>query len=82
MKRTRNIYHAEFKKCKKAETTIKKSKLLDACLNGNGNLFKEIKAMRNTKSQCADTIDGVTNNIPEHFKNIYSTLYSEYLKKY
>ena len=46
MKRTRNRYHMEFKKCKRTEQTIKKSKLLDACLNGNGDLFKEIKLMR------------------------------------
>ena len=42
MKRTRNQYHMEFKKFKRPEQTIKKSKLLDACLNGNCNLFKEI----------------------------------------
>ena len=39
MKRTKNIYHVEYKKCEKAEQQIKKSKLLDACLNGNGELF-------------------------------------------
>ena len=49
MKRSRNCYHFKFKKCKKAELKIKKSKLLEACLNGNGNRFKEIKAMRRTK---------------------------------
>ena len=59
MKTPRNKYNAEFKKCKKAEDTIKKSKLLDACLNGNEDLFKEIKAMRRTKPKYADTIDGV-----------------------
>ena len=76
MKRTRNRYHMEFKKCQKAELTIKKSKLLDACLNGNGDLFKEIKSMRKTKTSVADKIDGVSENIPNHFKNIYSELYN------
>ena len=66
----------EFKKCQRAEATIRKSKLLDACLNGNGELFKEIKAMRRTKSKCADSIDGVKNDIPGHFKGIYSDLYN------
>ena len=76
MKRTRNKYHMELKKCRKAEQTIKKTKLLDACLNGNGDLFKEIKKMRNTKPVCADKVDGVTIDIPNHFRNIYKELYN------
>ena len=76
MKRTRNIYHMEFKKCQRAEATIRKSKLLDACLNGNGELFKEIKAMRRTQATCADSIDEVKEDIPGHFKSIYSDLYN------
>ena len=40
MKRTRNIYHYQVNKCKKAEEKIRKNKLLDACLsNGGGDLF-------------------------------------------
>jgi hypothetical protein len=76
MKRTRNRYHLEFKKCQKAELTIRKSKLLDACLNGNGNLFKEIKAMRKSKPKVADSIDGVKEDLSKHFRNIYSELYN------
>ena len=66
----------EFKKCQRAENTIRKSKLLDACINGNGDLFKEIKAMRKTKPMIADTIDGVKNDIPNHFRTIYNDLYN------
>ena len=76
MKKTRNVYHMEFKKCQKAEITIKKSRLLDACLNGNGDLFKEIKSMRKTNPTIADTIDGVSDDIPNHFRSIYSELYN------
>ena len=76
MKKTRNVYHMEFKKCQKAETTIRKSKLLDACINGNGELFKEIKAMRRTKPLVADTIDGEKKEISNHFRNIYKELYN------
>ena len=76
MKRTRNRYHLEFKKCEKAEKKIKKSKLLDACLNGNGELFKEIKSMRKTSPVCADTIDGVSDDVPGHFRSIYEDLYN------
>ena len=76
MKNTRNRYHYEFKKCVKAEKNIKKSNLLDACLNGNGDLFKQIKTMRKVKPLCADKIDGVTEDIPGHFKSIYEDLYN------
>ena len=77
MKRTRNLYHYQFKKCKKTTEKTRKNKLLDACLNGNsGDLFREIKAMRNTKQVVATAIDGVTEDIPDHFRNIYSKLYN------
>ena len=76
MKRTRNRYHFEYKKCQKAENTIKKSNLLNACLNGHGDLFKEIKKLRKTKKPCSDTINGVSDDIPGHFKSIYKELYN------
>ena len=76
MKRTRNRYHMELKKCQRAEKTIKKNKLLDACLNGDGDLFVEIKKMRKTKTVVAYKIDGVTQDIPSHFSNIYSDLFN------
>ena len=64
------------KKCQRAEKTIKKTKLLDACLNGDGNLFKEIKKIRKTKVVVADKIDGVTEDIPSHFASIYKELFN------
>ena len=76
MKKSRNKYHMEYKKCQKSEQTIKKSKLLDACLNGNGELFKEIKSMRRCKPKVADSIDGVHENLPDYFSNIYKELYN------
>ena len=72
MKRTKNIYHYQFCKVKKAEDTIKKNKLLDACLNDGGDLFKEIKSIRKTRQVVANSIDGVVENILDHFRNIYS----------
>ena len=64
------------KKCRRAEESIKKNKLLQACLNGEGNIFTEIKAMRKTKKVVANSIDGVNENISEHFKDIYSDLFN------
>ena len=76
MKRTRNIYHYHYKKCKKAEEKIKRSKLLSACLGEGGDLFKEIKALRKAPPTVATSIDGELEDVPDHFGNIYSTLYN------
>ena len=76
MKRTRNIYHYQYKKCKKAEKEIKKNKLLKACVDKEGDLFKELKNMRKAPPVTAFSIDGVSKDIPDHFGGIYSNLYN------
>ena len=68
MKRTRNIYHFQIKKCKKAESNIKMNKLLDACLNGGGDVFKEIEKIRRCENVVTSSIDGVHEHVEEHFK--------------
>ena len=74
MKKTRNVY--QLKKIMKSEELIKKVKLLDPCLNGDGEIFKEIKKMRNCHPPVAASMDGKKNNIANHFKDIYSELYN------
>jgi hypothetical protein len=76
MKRTKNEYHYEYKKGCKAEEKIKSNKLLDACLNGGVDLFKEIKTMRKSKPFVATSMDGVKTNVKGHFKNKYEELYN------
>ena len=76
MKRTRNVYHFQIKKIKRSENLIKRNNLLDACINGDNDLFKAIKKMRRHDPPTATSIDGVKSDIPEHFKNIYSKLYN------
>ena len=49
MKRTRNLYHYAIRKCKKSVEQIKKNKLLDACINGEGNIF-DVKSHKQQKS--------------------------------
>ena len=46
MKKTRNVYHYQIRKCRKAEEKIKKNKFLDMCLNGEADMFTEIKKLR------------------------------------
>ena len=67
---------ASLRKCKKAENSIRRNKLLDACLNGNGEIFKEIEKMRMTKPVVATAMDGKKNHVEEHFKHIYERLYN------
>ena len=76
MKKTRNIYHYQVRRVKKSKNDIRKHKLLDACLNGDIELFGELKKMRGNNPQVASSIDGVDDNISEHFKGIYEKLYN------
>ena len=50
--------------------------LLDACVNGNGEIFKEIKKRRSFQPPVASSMDGKKENIANHFKDIYGELYN------
>ena len=76
MKRTRNIYYFQYRKCKQAEDMFIKSKLLDACINGNGDIFAEIKKLRKSKPMIATNMDGEKDDIPGHFQNIFKEIHN------
>ena len=77
MKRTRNIFHYQIRKCKRAANMIKKNSFLQACLgNKDLDLFKLVKEMRKSEPTIACTIDGKTEEIPEHFADKYRELYN------
>ena len=76
MKRTRNIYHFQIRKCKNIVNYLKKNTLLDACINNRGDIFKELRKLRRTKDSSPDVMDGVSENIQDHFAGIYSKLYN------
>ena len=76
MKHSRNKYHYEVRKCKKAEAEITKNKLLNACINGEGDIFAGIKKLKRTKETVANSIYGVMDDIPKHFAGIYKNLYN------
>ena len=65
MRRTRNIFHYQIKKCKRAKDQIRKEKLLSAVLDPGSDvdLFKEIKSMRRAKATAANKIDDQTEGI-------------------
>ena len=76
MRRSRNVYHYQIRKNRKMTDSIRKNKLLDACLNDNGDIFKEIRKMRKAPSPTASMVDGVTSNIESHFSTVYERLYN------
>ena len=76
MKNARNTYHYHLRKCKKNEDIIRRNNLLNACINGNGDLFSEIKKTRKTTPIIASTIDGTSHCIEEHFMRTYKALYN------
>ena len=75
MKRTRNVYHYHIRKCRRSQETVKKNKLLDACVNGGGEIFTELKKMRRVKSRLPDRMDG-SDSVSETFKDVYQQLYT------
>ena len=76
MKRTRNVYHLMLRKCRKARDKIKANKLLEACLNDNKNIFVEVRKLRRCKPDVVNNIDGVTDEVENHFADIYEDLYT------
>jgi hypothetical protein len=63
MKRSRNIYHYQYRKCERSEETIKKNKILDACIIGDGDIFREIKSLRSSGQVASTSMVGVQKNI-------------------
>ena len=77
MKKTRNVYHFQIRKCKKMKDILKKNTFLRACIdNKNTDLFKAIRSLRRSAPTVANTIDGKSENIPDHFAGIYESLYN------
>ena len=75
MKKSRNLYHYQIKKCKRAQDEIKKSKLL-SCFSDGGDIFDEVKKLRRSEPVVASVIDGQSDDIEGHFSSIYKTLYN------
>ena len=61
---------------KKTEEKVKRSKLLNSCINGEGDLFSQIKNLRKSQPCVVSTMDGVTENVKEHFRDIHTPLFN------
>ena len=55
---------------------LKQNTLLNACVNGKGDIFTEIRKLRRSSPTVVNAIDGVTEDLPNHFAKIYNTLYN------
>ena len=77
MKRTRNQFHYQVRKCKRVENFIKNKKIVENCLDGDMDLFAEIKRQRSNPNDDDVTIDGAAGrNIPGKFAEVYNKLYN------
>ena len=78
---TRNKYHYAVRKAKREAAKIKSTKLLEAAVEGNISLMKEMKATLGRKDQgqsVPDTLDGkvTQESILSRFRECYETLYN------
>ena len=76
MKRRRNWYHYQIRKIKRTEKDIISNKLLLAAAEDRIDFFQQIRNMRKCDEEVAGDIDGVTDDIPDHFAAIYRELFS------
>ena len=75
MKRSRNVYHYAIRKCKRAQETIKKDRLLRNCATNGVDVFSELKKLRHVPTDPPSKIDG--NEKPEErFSDVYGKLYN------
>ena len=76
MKKTRNQYHLVLRKKKRIIERLKRNKMLNSCIENDGNIFKEIKRMRKCHQAPATTIDDVSDDIPAYMAEKYEKLYN------
>ena len=77
MKRTRNRFHYQVRKCRRVESYIKNQKIVENCLEGDMDLFNEIKKQRANTNEDDVTIDGAAgDDIPGKFAEVYANLYN------
>ena len=77
MKRTRNIFHYQVRKCRRVEDYIRNKNIIENCIEGDADLFAEIKKQRKNAADDDVTIDGVAGkDIPGRFANVYSELFN------
>ena len=68
MKRTRNCFHYQVRRCRRVENFLVNQKIIENCIQDDKDLFKEIKKHRGAGNQEELVIDGaIGEQIPEKF---------------
>ena len=77
MKHTRNLFHYQIRKCRRVEDYIRNKKIIENCLENDGDLFAEIRKQRSNSNEEDVTIDGASgDDIPNKFAGIYKELFN------
>ena len=72
-----NPFNYQIRKCKRIEDYIKNKKLIENCLDGENDLFAEIKRSRGKEATECVTIDGADGeSIANKFAELYEALYN------
>ena len=73
-------YKYAIRRLKRVKDRIQSNKFVDQLMNGNVNIFNEIKKFRGHTNNLSSCVDGHSSSdeISEHFAEIYSELYSRH----
>ena len=68
MKKTRNLYHYQIRRCRRIEEYIVNQKIIENCFEKDTDILEEVKKQRRHDDEEDITIDGVADeNIPNRF---------------
>ena len=77
MKRTKNRFHYQIRRCRRVENFLKNQKIIENCITDDKDLFEEIKKQRKSGRNENLVIDGAAGSlIPEKFADVYEELYN------
>ena len=79
MQHTKAQYHYAIRRCKRAATEISNDKLVQSLMNGDSDLFEQVKKTRIQNRECASSVDNQkgSENISNLLKNQYEQLYNQ-----
>jgi hypothetical protein len=77
MKKTKNTFLYQIRRCRRVDEFIKNQKIIENCLESDEDLFNEIKKQRSSGAEDDVTIDGASGkDIPNEFAEVYKELYN------
>ena len=79
MRHNRNQFRYARRKCLRAVEYIKREKFIAASLEGDKDLFEELRKMKQAGKAGPSKVDGITSldGIADHFGTIYKNIYNQ-----